>query len=294
MAHDCVSDDARALPADNGRSAGPGIVDSLRREIARIEGFAARRDAPCLPFGAPRLDRLMGGGLALGACHDIVAARPGDGAALSGFALALAARLRAAPPSRRRHVVWIIERLMALEHGCLHPAGLAALGLDPALFLVVTVDTQQEALAAMEEALRACGPALTVLETHGAGRALTSFASRRLALAAEKGGGLGLLLRHGDAPALPFSQRFAIASAPSAEPFALGGLALPSMPVFDCALVKNRLGPGGRFLLRFDPQTACFTEISSSQPELSDDERSSPALPRLVVPFPADRPAEAA
>ena len=81
-------------------------MDGLRNAIARIEGdgtivarFAddkAGRARTTVPLGAVALDRALRGGLDRGALHEVVAARPGDAGAASGFAMAVAARLAAA------------------------------------------------------------------------------------------------------------------------------------------------------------------------------------------------------
>ena len=96
-----------------GRS---GRVAFLREAIARIEaGQVSGLTVPCgqhglgevgdrraqkIPLGgagdaACIFDAALGGGLERNALHEIVAARPGDAAAASGFALALAARFSA-------------------------------------------------------------------------------------------------------------------------------------------------------------------------------------------------------
>ena len=63
------------------------------------------------------LDRVLGGGLQIGALHDIVAADPRDGAAASAFACALAIRFGSA--QTRGAFVWIVEDIGAREEGLL-------------------------------------------------------------------------------------------------------------------------------------------------------------------------------
>jgi protein ImuA len=77
-------------------SAGLPIVEKLRERIQRLEGAAARRRL-VLPFGIQAIDRhLPGGGLALGALHEVAGGGNGaiDGAAAALFAAGIAARTR--------------------------------------------------------------------------------------------------------------------------------------------------------------------------------------------------------
>src|ERR1700736_6205958 len=77
-------------------SAGLPIVEKLRERIQRLEGTAARRRL-MLPFGIKAIDRhLPGGGLALGALHEVAGGGHGaiDGAAAALFAAGIAARTR--------------------------------------------------------------------------------------------------------------------------------------------------------------------------------------------------------
>jgi protein ImuA len=77
-------------------SAGLPIVEELRERIQHLEGAAARRRL-VLPFGIQAIDRhLPGGGLALGALHEVAGGGKGaiDGAAAALFAAGIAARTR--------------------------------------------------------------------------------------------------------------------------------------------------------------------------------------------------------
>ena len=78
---------------------------SLRAQIARIEG-RSQRARSVLPFGLRALDaRLPGGGLALGALHEVAGGGNGaiDGAAAALFAAGIAARTQG-------KVLWCITR----------------------------------------------------------------------------------------------------------------------------------------------------------------------------------------
>ena len=190
------------------------ILQRLRGRIAAIEraGNGTRADQACLPLGLVAIDdHLPGGGLATSAVHEIldgddnnrtkppenktkypVRKRFGEGlnGPVTAFAAALAGRAQRA---RAAPVIWIAPRLPGRES--LYGPGLLSFGLNPADLVIVRVasdsDFTKTALWAMEEALRA--PAVGVVCAEIEEMDLTS--SRRLQLAAEAGGGLGLLLR---------------------------------------------------------------------------------------------------
>lgn len=152
-------------------------LEALRQRIAVIEG-CTRRTSAVLPFGIGALDaRLPGGGLALGALHEIAGGGNGtiDGAAVALFAAGIAARTRG-------KVLWCIVRA-DLFAPALAQAGLAA---DRVIF--VEAGDDRTVLACMEEGLRHGGPSIVVAEI----ARLSMTASRRLQLAAE---GTGSTLR---------------------------------------------------------------------------------------------------
>jgi protein ImuA len=194
-------------------------LDALRERIRRIEAPTRRG---VLPFGVAAIDRaLPGGGLALGAVHEILGADGDeeDGAAAAGFVAGILARLgpAASPASPRpappRHGPSAAERagplaqrwesevglgagpvLWCLRQPDLHGPGLPAHGLDPARLVLVTVRREDEILWAVEEALRAGAQAGLAAVVAEIGR-LPMVAGRRLQLAAEHSGVTALLLR---------------------------------------------------------------------------------------------------
>ena len=73
------------------------ILLALRRRVAAIEAQGAGRPAGRgLTLGVAALDRMLGGGFALGALHEITPAAPTHFGAAVSFALALLARALAA------------------------------------------------------------------------------------------------------------------------------------------------------------------------------------------------------
>src|SRR5262245_58643472 len=66
-------------------------IDRLREELRVAEATNLGDGVAVLPLGIPAIDDALGGGLARGALHEIAAACEPEGAAATGFALALAA-----------------------------------------------------------------------------------------------------------------------------------------------------------------------------------------------------------
>ncbi|MCH4091864.1 ImuA family protein [Acetobacter sp.] len=155
-------------------------VEALQATIARLEGHKDRKRA-VLPFGVREIDgKLPGGGLTLGALHE-VAGGGNDAlntAAAGQFAAGIAARTRG-------KVLWIVMR-QDLFAPALDQAGLAARRV-----IHVEAGSEADALACFEEGLRHGGLGIVVAEV---GR-LTMTASRRLQIAAEGTGTIGIALR---------------------------------------------------------------------------------------------------
>jgi protein ImuA len=170
-----------ALSAENaGGSDGMdrhAVLAALRARVARIEraGLAGREEPPVIPL-CPEMDRtLPGGGLPRAALHELLS--DGAGAAI-GFAALLMARSGGT-------VFWIARDPDPW------PPGLIRFGLPPSRLIVAQPGNHVDALWATEEALR-CSAVSAVLLL---GERPDATAMRRLQLAAETGGGIGLLLR---------------------------------------------------------------------------------------------------
>lgn len=159
-------------------SASPPIVEELRERIQRLEGAAARRRT-VLPFGVKEIDRrLPGGGLALGALHEVAGNGAIDGAAAALFAAGVAARTRG-------RVLWCLVR-----QDLFAPA-IAQAGLSPDQVIYVEASDEKSVLACFEEGLRHGGLGAVVAEV----ARLSMTASRRLQLAAEGSGVIGIAIR---------------------------------------------------------------------------------------------------
>lgn len=161
-------------------------VARLRADIARIEA-GHRGPRPVLPFGLPAMDtHLPEGGLAQGALHEVAGGGmdSAHAAAAALFVAGIAARL----PGR---VLWCLARTD------LFAPALAQAGLDPDRVIFVEALDDRAVLACAEEGLRHGGLAAVVAEV----RRLSMTASRRLQLAAETSGAMGLALRRWYRPA---------------------------------------------------------------------------------------------
>jgi len=181
-------------------------LTALRDRIRHIERPARHG---VLPFGVAALDgALPGGGLALGAVHEITGAGGDeeDGAAAAGFAAGILARLGSLtvipgrecserarndnPPRATGNgiVLWCLRR------PDLYGSGLLAYGLDPARLVLVQASRDDAILWAVEEGLRT-GLAAGLAAVVGEIGHLSMVAGRRLQLAAERSGVIALILR---------------------------------------------------------------------------------------------------
>ena len=152
----------------------PALLAALRARIARMDRSGGPADGT-VPL-CPAIDQqLPGGGLARAAVHEVLVTDPG---AAAGFCALILARSRGS-------VLWIAAEPDAW------PPGLMRFGLSPADLVLVQAPRRQDAVWAMEESLRCPGVAGALLATEG----LDLTAARRLQLAAEAGGAIGLLLR---------------------------------------------------------------------------------------------------
>ena len=158
----------------------PVTLAALRRQVRAVEA-QDRATHAVLPFGVAPLDaRLPGGGLALGALHEVAggADEALHGAAAARFAAGILARAQG-------------EVLWCRRQADLFAPSLAQVGLPPERVIFADAGDEAGVLAAMEEGLRWPGLAGVVGEV---GK-LSMTASRRLQLAAEKSGQLAIAVR---------------------------------------------------------------------------------------------------
>lgn len=155
-------------------------IQRLREQIERLDG-APLRARTVLPFGVGSIDgRLPGGGLTLGALHEVAGGGNAaiDGAAAALFAAGIAARTKG-------KILWCVTR-----QDLFAPA-LAQVGLDPDRVIYVDACDEKSVLACFEEAVRHGGLGAVVAEV----ARLSMTSSRRLSLAAEASGSMAIAIR---------------------------------------------------------------------------------------------------
>ncbi|WP_374406485.1 ImuA family protein [Pelagerythrobacter sp.] len=212
-----------------------------------------------LALGAPLADAWLNGGLRGDGVHELYAAPDGEPGAAAGFALLLGARACGSA----RPLMWL-RIASGKPHGRPYAPGLAELGLDPDAVLLVELPDFHGLLIAAGESVRHGAAGAVVIEIHGRVPQLDLTASRRLALAAERGGCMVLIVRTGAAP-MPSAAhtRWEVASAPSAP--------LPANasghPVFDLRLLRQRGGRDGLHVqLEWNREQAVFKAPLSGRP----------------------------
>ena len=158
----------------------PRAFEALRAAIEKIEA-GGRAPKGFLPFGLEALDHhLPGGGLALGALHEVAGGGAGaiDGTASALFAAGIAARTCG-------QVLWCVTRQD------LFAPSLAQAGLATDRVIYVEAGDEKTVLACFEEGLRHGGLGAVVGEV----ARLSMTASRRLQLSAEGSGTMGIAVR---------------------------------------------------------------------------------------------------
>lgn len=152
----------------------------LRQRIEGIERLQSRARS-VLPFHVPEIDaKLPGGGLPLGALHEIAGGAAGavDGAASAALAAGIAARTGGL-------VLW------CHYSDDLYEPALARFGLTSDRVVFFRAQDERDLLGGFEEALRHGGLTAVVGELAG----LSHLASQRLQLAAEASGTMALVVR---------------------------------------------------------------------------------------------------
>ncbi|MGE3242667.1 MAG: ImuA family protein [Pirellulales bacterium] len=171
----------RELRAQLGRSA-TVLMERVAAETAEAE------ESPAFSSGAATIDRLLpGGGLRHGILIEWLAERPGCGAGTLGL---LAAR----EACRAGGLLVVVDRT-----GMFYPPAAAGWGVDPARLIVVRPRNARDEIWAAVQSLRS--PVVAALWTMV--DRLDSRNFRRLQLAAETGGTLGVLVRGASARGQP-------------------------------------------------------------------------------------------
>jgi protein ImuA len=195
----------------------PQDLDALRAVVARLERAELCEPAPGITLG-PGIPNLS---VQRGAYHEVLVADPGAAVGFCAWILGQSAGTS----------IWISQ------NPDFWPEGLATVGLAAEHLVFVQTTSSKDGLWAFEEASRSRGVAGAVLVVDGSGPDLV--AGRRLQIAAETGGGVGLLLP-------PDTDRLSPSAARSR--WRLG----PSPGGWDVTLLRGVGGRSGRWQATWD------------------------------------------
>ena len=194
-------------------------------------------------------DSTLGGGLLRGALHEVFA----RDASASGFTACAAQRV-----SGMKKMLWVVQDFSAMEHGALAPTGFTELGIAASDLLLLRAANAEDALRAGVDALACHGLGAVILEIAGNPKVLDLVASRRLVLAAQQKNVTAFLLRQGATSEPSAAQtRWEIRSHRSDASDDWG------MPRFDAALVRNRQGETGHWVMEWDCDDGVFRKPSA-------------------------------
>lgn len=213
------------------------VIEQLRDRIERLAAPRSGRDT--LAFGVDEIDRVLpGGGLAVGALHEVAGGGNGSvhGAAAALFAAGIAGRTKG-------KVLWCFTR------ADLFAPAVAQAGLPASRVIFVECGDEKTVLACFEEGLRHKGLGAAVAEV----ARLSMTGSRRLQLAAEASGTIGIAIRRWrrQAEAADFGQ-------PTAATTRWRVTALPSTPLpvpgvgrarWQLELIRCRAGESADFIV---------------------------------------------
>jgi protein ImuA len=245
---------------------------TLRDAIGRLETAEMIAHARAA-LGHEAADHALGGGLSMGALHEVYARAGPEVAVAPGFAAALTQRI-----VPRRDLIWIRQEAAARMIGELDLHGFAELGCDPRQIIAVRVNDAGDALRAAAEALTCNALGAVVLELWGDTKAVDLRASRKLTLAAQGSGVTPIVVRLAATPhESTAASRWVIGAAPSdvmQKNHRTWRAEVWGAPVFDAELVRNRHGRTGRWIMEWNCDARSF---------------SAPAAHGGLAAIPADR-----
>ncbi len=161
------------------------VLDAILAHPRIWRGRQGARALPTVSTGHPALDGVLpGGGWPRASLVEVLLEHHGIGE-LQLLLPLLASDGEAAVRDERRWLCWVAPPYVP------HPRALAEAGVDVDRILLVHVDSDDQTLWAMEQALRSDGSALVLGWAAQAGVAQL----RRLQLAAEEGDSIGVLFR---------------------------------------------------------------------------------------------------
>ena len=217
------------------RQKNPIQLETLRQQIARLEQSRPGDGDGPISSGCGPLDRLLpGGGFRRGTLAEWLAA--GEGSGVTGLALA-AARQACRTVGGRSETPpagWPDGTLVVLDSRCeFYPPAAVRLGIEPQNLILVRAGSQADNRWALDQALRCPGVAAVLAWP----QKIDGRTFRRLQLAAEEGGGLGLLIRPPAAREEPSWADVRLL----VEPLPVGPLPVGTLPVGPLLNCKRRV-----------------------------------------------------
>lgn len=229
---------------------------TLRKALVGLETMSAP-DAGRATLGHAEVDATLKGGLARGALHEVFA-EGRFSATATGFIAGLARRI-----ADRRALLWIRQDFAAREAGDLAMTGFVELGLDPRRIVVVRAKDAEMVLQIAADGLACRGVGAVIAEIWGETKAFDLVASRKLTLASGASGIPCLMLRLAASPRTSTAEtRWIVRAAhsPPSAPWEAWG-----EPVVDAALVRNRHGSTGHWVMKWKCDECLFSESGISQ-----------------------------
>lgn len=209
---------------------------------------------------------------------------PAYAALASGFILALLCTLKT-----KSQVLWVSQRLAALETGTIYGPGLQDMGIAPGDIIFVEAASSSDVLWAVEEGLSSSAIGGVVGEFAVETRHLDLTATRRLALRSNEARiPTYLSIAARDVGATAARSRWRVASAPSRPGT---GSALLGDPTWTLDCLKNREGPCGRVVVGYSPQAKAFFPAGEerrtrrTRATFAAQSKAGGDVASLVVPF---------
>ncbi len=179
--------DMPPLPPEGDDKLPEKVLQSLRQQMRHCESLHHVGGELVIPSGCPALDQVLPqGGFRLGSLVEWLSVGPGSGSAT--WALRVAEQALQLAGSQRRGQ----QRMVVIDQDrSFYPPVAATLGIDLRQLVVIQPRGHSDSIWALDQALRC--PGVAAVWSRLSQLAPRDF--RRLQLAAEQGGSLGLLLR---------------------------------------------------------------------------------------------------
>ncbi|MEJ2884527.1 ImuA family protein [Pedobacter sp. GR22-6] len=229
------------------------ILDKLKRNLLLWQGFKPAELARAEQIGLGEIeDAFPAKVFPRKAIHEFICLSPDQASATDGFIAGLLSVLMADGAA----CVWVGTRRR------LFPSALAAFNVAADRIIFIDLQSEQEVLWVMEEALKCEGLAAVVAEVDG----LSLVNSRRLQLAVEQHGIPGLIIRKDERrmASTVSTARWRIAPLPSQDEEGLPGVGFPRWQV---QLLKVRSGQPGSWILEW--QGDGFAQLPASAHQIT-------------------------